>query len=165
MLKWTALAAGTVLLAACNPVAQKEDAREQVDLFHQRFNAGQADAIWTDAGEELRQMTSREEFSLLLTSVHKSLGDVEETSQNGMRVNTNMQGTLTTLQMDTHFERGRGAEIFMFRGSADSLKLVGYNINSADMMSDLMQTYGESGGDDADAGDSPAAVRVQPLEQ
>lgn len=150
MLKWIALAVGAALLAACNPVAQTQDARAQVDLFHERLNAGDDDAIWTNADESLRETATREELFRLLASVRKSLGDVEETSQNGMGVNTNMQGTFTTLRMETHFERGRGAETFVFRGSGDSLRLIAYNINSPDMMSDLMQTYEKSDGSEAE---------------
>ncbi|MEL7691302.1 DUF4019 domain-containing protein [Citromicrobium bathyomarinum] len=168
MMKRMALVLAATMLAACNPFAQAEGAREQVDLFHDRLNAGDDQAIWTNAGEELRKATSQEDFARLLDTVHKSLGDAGETSQAGMRVNTNTQGTFTTLQMDTQFENGRGSETFLFRGSGDSLKLIGYHINSPDMMSDVFAKYAdepsEKPSDSADAPEAPA-VRIAPVEQ
>ena len=141
MLKWIAMVLAGVLLAGCNPVQQAKDAHAQVDVFHERLNAGEDQAIWTNAGAEFREATSQEDFARLLGTIHKSLGDAGETSQAGMRVNTNTQGTFTTLQMETTFERGKGLETFMFRGSGDSLQLIGYNINSPEMMSAVFEKY------------------------
>ena len=141
MMKRMMPALAATMLAACNPFAQAEGAREQVDLFHERLNAGNDKAIWTNAGAEFREATSQEDFARLLGTIHKSLGDAGETSQAGMRVNTNTQGTFTTLQMETTFERGKGLETFMFRGSGDSLQLIGYNINSPEMMSAVFEKY------------------------
>lgn len=82
--------------------------------------------------------------------MRKSLGPVEETSQTGVNMNTNPQGSFTTLQMETHFERGRGTETFVFTGSGDSLALVGYNINSPDMMADVFENYADDPSAEAD---------------
>ncbi len=145
---WVIALAAASVLAACNPVERAGDARAEVDFFHERLNAGDDDAIWAVTGEEFRSTTSKEDFARLLGTVRKSLGKVEETSQVGMNMYTNMQGSFTTLRMETHFERGRGAELFMFKSAGDELKLVGYNINSPDMMSDVFENY-------ADEGDAP----------
>ena len=40
MLKWIAMVLAGVLLAGCNPVQQAKDAHAQVDVFHERLNAG-----------------------------------------------------------------------------------------------------------------------------
>tara|TARA_B100000678_G_scaffold191888_1_gene160516 strand:+ start:1767 stop:2270 length:504 start_codon:yes stop_codon:yes gene_type:complete len=162
MMKRVALALAATMLAACNPFAQAEGAREQVDLFHDRLDAGDDKAIWTNAGEELRKATSREDFARLLDTVHKSLGDVRETSQSGVKVNSNTQGTFTMLQMDTQFEKGRGLETFVFRGSGDSLELVGYNINSPEMMSAVFAKYADESepAPEGEAGEERAPVTV-----
>lgn len=139
MLKWIGLVLAAVLLTGCNPVEQANRARAQVDVFHQRLNAGDDRAIWANAGEELRQAISQEDFFRLLGTVRERLGPVEETSQANVNLNTNAQGTFTTLRMDTHFERGRGVETFVFRGTGDTLRLIGYYINSPDMMNELME--------------------------
>ena len=168
MLKWIAMVLAGVLLAGCNPVQQAKDARAQVDVFHERLNAGEDQAIWTNAGEQLRKATSREDFVRLLGTVRKSLGPVEETSQTNVNMNTSPQGSFTTLQMETHFERGRGIETFVFSGSGDSLRLVGYNINSPDMMADVFENYADEPSSEAtesvEASDSPA-IRIAPAEQ
>ena len=162
MMKRMMLALAATMLAACNPVAQAEGAREQVDLFHERLNAGNEKAIWTNAGAEFREATSQGDFARLLGTIHKSLGDAGETSQVGVRVNTNTQGTFTTLQMETTFERGKGFETFMFRGSGDSLKLIGYNINSPEMMSAVFAKYADESepAPEGEAGEERAPVTV-----
>ena len=174
MQRWLVPTLAAAMLAACNPLAQTEGAREQVDLFHERLNAGDDDRIWAGTGKELRNVTSREEFVRLLGTMRKSLGDVEETSQTGFRVNTTPQGTFTALQMNTHFEHGRGVETFVFSGSGDKLKLVSYNINSPDMMSDMMESYAEkpaNGGETAkeasQSGEAtdPPTLRIPQAEQ
>ena len=70
--------------------------------------------------------------------------------------------------METHFERGRGVETFVFSGSGDSLRLVGYNINSPDMMADVFENYADEPSSEAtesvEASDSPA-IRIAPAEQ
>ena len=162
MMKRMMLALAATMLAACNPVAQAEGAREQVDLFHERLNAGNEKAIWTNAGAEFREATSQGDFARLLGTIHKSLGDAGETSQVGVRVNTNTQGTFTMLQMDTQFEKGRGLETFVFRGSGDSLELVGYNINSPEMMSAVFAKYADESepAPEGEAGEERAPVTV-----
>ena len=168
MMKRMMPALAATMLAACNPFAQAEGAREQVDLFHERLNAGNDKAIWTNAGEQLRKATSREDFVRLLGTVRKSLGPVEETSQTNVNMNTSPQGSFTTLQMETHFERGRGIETFVFSGSGDSLRLVGYNINSPDMMADVFENYADEpaakASESAEADEAPA-IRVAPAAQ
>ena len=168
MLKWIAMVLAGVLLAGCNPVQQAKDARAQVDVFHERLNAGEDQAIWTNAGEQLRKATSREDFVRLLGTVRKSLGPVEGTSQTNVKMNTSPQGSFTTLQMETHFERGRGVETFVFSGSGDSLRLVGYNINSSDMMADVFENYADEPSSEAtgsaEASDSPT-IRIAPAGQ
>ena len=137
-------------------------------MFHERLNAGEDQAIWTNAGEQLRKATSREDFVRLLGTVRKSLGPVEETSQTNVNMNTSPQGSFTTLQMETHFERGRGIETFVFSGSGDSLRLVGYNINSPDMMADVFENYADEpaakASESAEADEAPA-IRVAPAAQ
>tara|TARA_B100000678_G_C18202284_1_gene499968 strand:- start:302 stop:808 length:507 start_codon:yes stop_codon:yes gene_type:complete len=168
MLKWIGPTLIAVLLAGCNPVEQAKDSREAVDVFHERLNAGDDRAIWANAGEELREAIPREDFFRLLGTVRKSLGPVEETSQQNVNMRSNPQGTFTTLQMETHFERGRGVETFVFGGSGDSMRLVGYYINSPDMMADMVENYAD-GPEGESAGDSdtsvPKAIRIAPIEQ
>lgn len=174
MQRWLVPTLAAAMLAACNPLAQTEGAREQVDLFHERLNAGDDDRIWAGTANELRNTTSREDFGRLLGTMRKSLGDVEETSQTGFRVNTTPQGTFTALQMNTHFEHGRGVETFVFSGSGDKLKLVSYNINSPDMMSDVFANYadepangGEAAKEASDSGETtdPPTLRIPQAEQ
>ncbi len=145
MRKWMVLALATAMLAACNPFTQAEGARDEIDLFHERLNTDRIDAIWASADEELKATTTREDFARLLGSVHKSLGDVEETSQAGMKMNSGTQGTLTTVQMETHFANGSGVETFVFRGSGETLTLVGYHINSPDMMESYAEKPAQEG--------------------
>ena len=163
MLKWIGALIAAALLAACNPVAQAEDARAEVDRFHEMLNAEQDDAIWNRASEELQSASSKDEFEQLMQTVRRTLGKAEETSQVGVRMNTNMQGSFTSVQMETHFERGRAMETFVFKTVDDQLRLVNYNINSEDMMNALMEGAAEAEGEEptepeAEGGPAPITV-------
>ena len=150
MLKWIALAVGATLLAACNPVTQKQDARAQIDLFHERLDAGEVRTIYSNTHQEFREVTPLEDWTRTLSIIRRSLGQVQDTEQVGFHVKSGIGGTITTVHMETRFEKGCGLESFVFKGSGASMRMVVYNLESSDLMSDLMQTYEMSDGGEAE---------------
>ncbi|MEJ2409405.1 MAG: hypothetical protein P8Y58_08945, partial [Novosphingobium sp.] len=66
---------------------------------------------------------------------HRKLGKVRDSKQVGWNANATTGGTFLTITMQTTFENGTGTEQFVYRkGDEGKLTLMGYNIQSQDMM-------------------------------
>ncbi|MCT2400637.1 DUF4019 domain-containing protein [Novosphingobium mangrovi (ex Huang et al. 2023)] len=123
------------MLAGCGVKESIEDASAQVDQFHAALDAGDWQAVWKRADPELRKATRREQFGRLLKAVHRKLGNVQSSRQVGWNANATTGGSFVTLTMQTTFEKGVGTEQFVYRkGDGGKLMLVGYDIQSQDMM-------------------------------
>jgi hypothetical protein len=119
-------AAAVTALAGCNGPASY--ATKQVDLFHQRLDSGDYEAIWRDTGPDIRDTTSREAFIKMLATVHERLGRVRETKQTGWSSHMDTAGSYAELTHRTTFERGAGEETFVYKGSGQGQKLAGWHI-------------------------------------
>lgn len=127
--------AAAAMLAGCNVKESSKAADVEVGQFHQGLDAGGWQAIWASADPQLRKTTTRAQFGKLLDAVHGKLGKVKTSQQVGWNAEATTGGSFVTVTMQTTFERGAGTEQFVFRkGEADKLTLVGYNIQSQDMM-------------------------------
>ncbi|KQM18817.1 DUF4019 domain-containing protein [Novosphingobium sp. Leaf2] len=122
-------------LAACNVQESIRNADAEVAQFHRSLDAGSWGAVWDSSDPALRQATPRAQWVKLLEAVHRKLGNVKSTKQVGWNANTSTNGSFVTVTTETVFERGKGTEQFVFhKGEADKLALVGYSIQSQDMM-------------------------------
>ena len=127
------LAAALLALAGCDGPQSVEDASMKVATFHQRLDAEDYEAILNDSGPDIREGDSRA-FMRLLAAVNGKLGKVRESKQTGWRSQVDTAGSFTEVIMQTTFERGRGEETFIYKGSGAEQKLAGYHINSDEMM-------------------------------
>ena len=66
----------------------------------------------------------------LLAAVDQKLGAVKGAEKNRWNVNFQTPGTFVTLGFKTQFERGNGAETFVYRISDGTALLAAYHINS-----------------------------------
>ena len=112
----------------------KSLAEPQVAAFHQKLDAGKFDEIYSTADEAFRKAASKEKALELFSAVNKKLGKVKSSSTSNWNVNTFNFVTTVVLVVETEFEHGKGTEKFTFRISDGKASLVGYNINSLDMM-------------------------------
>lgn len=127
--------AAVAMLAGCGMKESVENAELEVGKFHRMLDAGNWRKLWAGADPDLRKATSREQFGKLLEAVHRKLGPVKESKQVGWNANSGTGGTFVTVTMRTTFEKGTGAEQFVYRKRGEGqLKLVGYNIQSREMM-------------------------------
>ena len=132
-------AAGIVLLAlsaaGCSGFTKgKEHADRAVAEFHERFNRGEFEALWDAAGEELKRVATREDFTALLTAVRRKLGDVTGSTIRSWRVGSMDLKTLVALQQDTTFATGKAIESFQFVVQDERATLIGYHITSNDLI-------------------------------
>lgn len=121
-------------LGACGVSENIDDAAAEISTFHADLDAGNLEAIWADSGKELRESTPRREFLEFLGAIHEKLGSVKSSEQVGWNTNATLDGTFVTINMATTFENGAAQEQFIYRKDEAELKLIGYNINSRDMM-------------------------------
>ena len=104
-----------------------------MDLFHRQLDKADYDAIWRDTSQDMRATGSKQRFVEMLTAIHTKLGKVKKSEQTGWRTNIDTSGSFAELTMQTTFEKGTGAEHFVFRNTDAGQKLAGYHINSTDM--------------------------------
>jgi hypothetical protein len=122
--------AAALMLGACNPVAQLNSGEEKVEQFQQVYSVGDYDALYAMTAPLFRETTSREDFQELVDMLQLRLGDVQSSTREGFNVNTNPQGTFTTVNMQTTFDQGAGMETYVFHGSGEDMRLAGWNVNS-----------------------------------
>ena len=105
-------------------------AQSEIERFRQLMTAQQFSQIYSDASDELKKTTGEQDMARLLTAIDRKLGPVKNAEKNGWNVNYNTSGTSVTLKFNTQFERGTGAETFVYRIAGGKALLAGYNITS-----------------------------------
>jgi len=129
------------LLAAClgfsgcgDTIKGKSIAEPQVAVFHERLDAARYEEIYTTANEAFRNSASKEKAIQLFSAIERKLGKVKSSSTKKWNTNSFNFVTRVVLVVDTQFEKGNGTETFTFVVSDEKATLMGYNINSLDMM-------------------------------
>lgn len=125
-----------VLLAAgCgNFVKGKAAAENSMARFHQQYSDGKLDDIWQEAHAKFRSASTKEKYDAFMGAVLRKLGKVKSTSNAGWRVNSHNLTTTVLMTQQTVFERGEGTESFTFEMEGGKAVLVGYNIQSMDLI-------------------------------
>jgi hypothetical protein len=123
-----------LVLQGCGAVASKEHALAAVDTFHAQLNAGDFAAIWNGADAAFREAAPRDAFDKLVGAVHRKLGRATQTASDGWSVNSYNFQTRVVLKQRTQFEHGSGVETFTFVVHGEQVALVGYNIQSMDLI-------------------------------
>jgi hypothetical protein len=126
---------GCVLLssAGCS-LSSRQHAAAAIDVFHNELNAGDFDAIWNGADDQFREASSRQNYDRFVSSVHRKLGRALRTSNQNWSMRSFNFRTSIVLVQHTEFEYGKGTETFTFSVHGDSVKLVGYHIESMDLV-------------------------------
>jgi len=119
-----------LVLGACSSSADFDRAKEGVERFHEMFNGGTFDAIYSEAGKEFQASTPRDEFLQFVEAVHRKLGKAGEAKLRGWNVNYNTSGSYVTLTYATHYDEGDASEQFVFNVGGGKASLVGFHINS-----------------------------------
>jgi hypothetical protein len=127
--KWIA-AAGALLLAACNPMEELDDADKAITQFHRQLDQRDFDGIWRATHGDFQAGQPREAYDAFMEAVRDKLGEAESSERQGFNINTNNGVTFVTVNMLTRFEEGEANEVFVFRRDGERLKLVNYNVNS-----------------------------------
>jgi hypothetical protein len=128
-----------VLLATaacgCGNMFKGKQAGEQSVLgFHQLYNDGKYAEMYAASDAKFKSASAEKGFLDLMAAVQRKLGKVTESVNGGFRVQTFNFTTTVVLNQNTKFERGAGTEVFTFEMAGGKAVLVGYNINSQDLI-------------------------------
>jgi hypothetical protein len=122
-------------LSGCGKLTQGKAAGEKaVADFHALYNQGKVEDIWKEADPKFRRTTTKQQYDDLMGAVQRKLGNVVSTANNGWQVRSFNLTTSVLLAQNTTFEHGQGTESFTFALNGTNAVLVGYNIQSMDLI-------------------------------
>lgn len=119
-----------LLLSACSMSKDTSVAEAEVPHFHSSLDAGKFDEIYDAAADELKTAATKQDFVILLSAIHRKLGQVAKSEKQTWHVDYNTAGNFVTLVYNTTFTNGTGAEQFVYKLHDGQASLVGYHINS-----------------------------------
>jgi len=125
-----------LLISSCGSSAQSLVlAKAAVDDFHSQLDTEQYATIYQSTDDGFRKITNEPDFTKLLQSVHRKLGNVQEASTSGTGVAWFLgQGATVTLVYNTRFHDGTGTERFIYHVRDNHATLYGYRIFSNDLI-------------------------------
>ncbi len=102
--------------------------------FHQHFNNGQIGEIYNTSHSNFRTTTPVEDFNKLMSAVSRKLGKVKSTANQDWNIKVFNLITSVVMVQNTEFEQGKGTETFTFEMDGEKAVLLGYYINSSDLI-------------------------------
>ncbi|MGQ0542979.1 MAG: hypothetical protein ACT4O9_14175 [Blastocatellia bacterium] len=123
------------LILGCTEAKNARPAAEfAIAEFHERFNHGQIGEIYHAAHSNFKAATTEDEFNKLMNAVTRKLGKVKSTTNQNWNVKAFNLTTTIVMVQNTEFEQGKGTETFTFAIDGEKAVLLGYYINSSDLI-------------------------------
>jgi hypothetical protein len=129
------VAFAVLLLTGCEGLTKGKAASEAaIDHFHKLYSKGKLDDIWKEAHPKFRTASKKDKYDEFMGAVQRKLGKVTSTSNAGWTVNSYNLTTTVLMTQKTVFENGEGTESFTFEMDGKKAVLLGYNIQSMDLI-------------------------------
>jgi hypothetical protein len=112
----------------------KAAAEKSVAEFHTLYNDGKLSEIYAAGHPKFKSVTTSKQFLDLTGAVQRKLGKVKQTTNAGFNLRSYNFTTTVVLTQNTTFEQGTGTEVFTFQMEGDKAVLIGYHINSNDLI-------------------------------
>lgn len=127
--------ATSLFFCGCGNIKQGMGAAEaQVVIFHQNYNNQNIEAILAASDPQFFDSTPKADMMKLYGAVYKKLGKVTDSQMQNFNMRTFNLDTLVSINQDTKYERGKGVESFTFRIKGNKAYLLGYYVNSPDLI-------------------------------
>jgi hypothetical protein len=124
-----------MIMAGCTGMFKGKKAGEQaIAEFHRLYNEGKVAGIYATSDAKFKKATTEKQFLELMGAIQKKLGKVTASTNAGFNVNTFNLTTRVVLNQKTTFEQGSGTEVFTFEMNGDKAVLVGYHVNSNELI-------------------------------
>ena len=124
-----------ILAAGCDGMVKGKGAAEAAaGEFHRQFNEGKFTEIHAAAHAKFKAVGSEKKFVELSEAVSRKLGKVTATKTVKWNVRSLNLVTTVVMQQQTTFEHGTGLETFSFQMDGAKAVLLGYNINSNELI-------------------------------
>jgi len=129
-----ALLALLFLVACTNPLKAGQMSDSSVVNFHHQLDQAQYHDIYANASPEFQNASSEKDMTELFTAIHTKLGSVASANRTNVFVNATTRGNFVRTTYDTTFAQGKGVETFTWLLNNDQLALVGYHIESRELL-------------------------------
>ena len=129
-----ALLLAVIGVSACAGFAAKGEAESAVANFHLMLDAEKYADIYQAADDAFKNATTEGSFTAVLQAVHRKLGVVHSAAQQGFYSRDQAginPGSYISMTYDTEFAEGHATESFNWRVVDGKVRMVGYNIQSA----------------------------------
>ncbi len=123
------------VLVGCGGITHGKPAAEKaIARFHELYNQGKLDVIWNEADPAFRTAASKQEYAEFMAAVQRKLGKVASSANAAWRVQTLNLQTKVQMRQNTAFENGQDTESFTFTLDGTNAVLVGYNLQSRELI-------------------------------
>jgi Protein of unknown function (DUF4019) len=128
------LTAIAILLACTNPLKVGQMSDASVAAFHQKLDQAQFHDIYAASSPDFQHASPEKDITELLNAVHTKLGNVASANRTNIYMSATTGGNFVRTTYDTTFAHGKGTETFNWMLANDQLTLVGYHIESRDLI-------------------------------
>jgi hypothetical protein len=128
-----------LLACSCGFTKKRAAAEEAVQLFHERFDAGQDDEIYDAADAEYKQALTKDANHSFLSRLRRTFGNRKQSEETRWFVNSTTQGTFVSLEYRSKCANGEMIERFVWRVKEDHATLAGFHVESPLLQSEPKQ--------------------------
>lgn len=112
-----------------------DEALKLETAMHQQMARGDVAGIYNDADQRFRDAITPDKSDALFTSIVRKLGTPQDCKQGGTFMQVGTMGTTIRSECQTTFSKNATAqETFVWMKSKDRFRLVGYKINSNELI-------------------------------
>jgi hypothetical protein len=123
------------VVMACNAISDGKPAAEKAIVrFHAMLNDERYTEIYAGLDPKFKGATTEQELTDILQAVHIKLGKVVSSTNQTWRTNSVVVETQILMAQNTDFEEGKAVETFTFVYADKNVSLVGYDINSKELI-------------------------------
>src|SRR5437773_3749093 len=100
------LATVVLTMSGCSMSADTAAAEQAVPKFHELLDSGRFVEIYEGSAEDLKKVSTQQDFVALLEAVHRKLGNTKSSERQSWNVNYHTSGAFVTLTYKTLYAEG-----------------------------------------------------------